>query len=60
MIKCDTSMKRSKERCYLPDGRHWRCDMNCQDCHCALHKRENGTWEHFSVREKEKKKCIEK
>lgn len=46
MIKCDEAMRRSKERCYIQEGVRWRCTHNCDGCHCALHKRSDGTWEH--------------
>lgn len=46
MIKCDESMRRSKERCYIPFGRRWRCTTNCKECICAMFKQEDGTWIH--------------
>lgn len=50
MIKCDEAMKRSKERCYSQEKVRWRCTKNCDSCHCALYKRDDGTWEHRPVR----------
>ena len=49
MIKCDESMRRSKEQGYIREGVHWRCDLQCEYCHCALHKKPDGTWEHKTV-----------
>lgn len=49
MIKCDKAMRRSKERGYVREGVPWRCDLRCDDCHCALHKRDDGTWEHRKI-----------
>lgn len=46
MIKCDEAMRRSKERCYIPFGRRWRCTTNCKECICAMFKQEDGTWIH--------------
>lgn len=46
MIKCDEAMRRSKERCFIPFGRRWRCTTNCQECICAMFKQEDGTWIH--------------
>ena len=50
MIKCDKAMRRSKERCYIREGVHWYCNGDCENCHCALHKKPDGTWEHTPVR----------
>ena len=48
-MRCDTSMKRSKERCYTPQRERWVCTKNCESCHCALFKRADGTEEHLKV-----------
>ena len=50
MIKCDEPMRRSKEQCYIREGVKWTCDLRCDECHCALHKKPDGTWEHAPVR----------
>ena len=50
MIKCDESMKRSKERCYSQENVRWTCTLVCDSCPCALHKRQDGTWEHTPMR----------
>ena len=50
MIKCDESMRRSKERCWTPNNRRWRCTGECKECHCALFKKDDGTWEHLKIR----------
>lgn len=49
MIKCDEAMRRSKERCYKPAGDKWRCTGECRECHCGLHKKDDGTWEHKKI-----------
>ena len=49
MIKCDESMKKSKEQGYIREGVHWYCNGDCENCHCALHKKPDGTWEHKTV-----------
>jgi hypothetical protein len=41
-IRCDSSMRRSKERCKMPDGRRWRCTGECIDCICCLFKQDDG------------------
>ena len=53
MIKCDEAMRRSKERCFVPVEvgeslyvKRWKCNKDCENCHCALHKKNDGTWEH--------------
>lgn len=49
MIKCDEAMRRSKEQALGVDNKPWRCTLRCDECHCALHKRTDGTWEHRVV-----------
>lgn len=46
--RCDEPMRRSKERCYTPSRRKWRCTEQCNNCVCCLEKRYDGTWEHFN------------
>ena len=54
MIRCDESMRKSKERCYIPFGRRWRCSTNCQECICALFQQDDGTWTHKKMDRGEK------
>lgn len=45
-MRCDKSMRRSKERCYAPLGNKWKCSGDCKDCPCCLHTKSDGTEEH--------------
>lgn len=46
MIKCDEAMRRSKEKCWTPEGRKWRCTGECKQCPCAMHKQYDASWVH--------------
>jgi hypothetical protein len=48
-MRCDKSMRRSKERCLTPQREPWRCDKKCESCHCALFQKDDGTEYHLKV-----------
>ena len=48
-IRCDESMRRSKERCYTPFHTRWRCTGECKACICGLRKTQTGDWEHVTT-----------
>ena len=50
--RCDESMRRSKERCYISSiGRMaWRCTGECSRCICCIETIEDGTERHVSLR----------
>ena len=50
-IRCDEPMRRSKENCFTPFNKKWRCDYDCYNCICGLKKKEDGTWEHIKPKE---------
>lgn len=48
--KCDTAMRRSKEKCLTPNFNKWTCTEDCRNCICCLEKHYDGTWGHFNPR----------
>lgn len=50
-IRCDESMRRSKEKCFTPFNTKWRCDKDCTNCICALVKQYDGSWKHNRIKE---------
>lgn len=50
--RCDEPMRRSKEKCYTPRLRKWRCTEDCRNCICCIQKDENGTESHVNVASK--------
>lgn len=51
-MRCDESMKRSKERCQTKDKESWRCTKDCEHCICAMFKQADGTERHRKVEKK--------
>lgn len=51
-IRCDTAMRRSKEKAGegVRDIRRFRCTGECKSCICGMIKRSDGTWEHVQLR----------
>lgn len=52
MIKCDTSMRRSKEDAVRqnPNVHQWRCLKDCERCICGMKPNYNtGAWEHINT-----------
>lgn len=47
--RCDKPMRRSKERCYIYAGTHWKCTKDCKNCMCAIFKDEYGGERHKGV-----------
>ena len=47
-IRCDEAMRKSKERCYTPDHRRWKCTNECSNCICCLYKDRYGLEHHFN------------
>ena len=44
--ECDKAMKRSKEKCWTPEGRRWRCDGDCKNCICCITTLQGGERSH--------------
>lgn len=53
--RCDTAMRRSKERCRIPsiDRQRWECRGECRSCICCIETAEDGSESHVSLRSKE-------
>lgn len=45
--RCDKAMRRSKERCYTPFHRRWRCNADCRSCVCCIVTEPDGTEKHL-------------
>ena len=48
MIRCDKSMRKSKERCLNRYFTKWKCTGECRECICAIVKEESGEEHHVS------------
>ena len=48
--RCDEAMKRSKEKCFTPNHRRWKCTGECKTCICCLETIEDGTERHLPYR----------
>lgn len=46
--RCDIPMRRSKERCWTPFDKRWRCTGDCTNCLCCIYMDENGNEHHVS------------
>lgn len=52
-MRCDKSMRKSKEKCYTADNKHWKCTGECKTCICCIYKTGDGTEYHVNLNQKE-------
>ena len=45
-MRCDRSMRSSKERGYLISGLHWTCPGDCRRCFCCIEQDQDGNERH--------------
>ena len=53
--RCDKSMRKSKERCYTPYFKKWKCTEECLNCICCIVTSPTGDESH--VRRKDEQKA---
>ena len=47
--RCDRQMRSSKERCWTPSHRRWKCNDDCKNCICCIVKDEMGNEHHIGA-----------
>lgn len=56
MIRCDESMKRSKEKASIYRKQIWRCNKDCERCICGMtFDHSHGWWQHYYETERHDK-----
>ena len=51
--RCDEPMRRSKEQCYTPWHKRWKCTGDCKNCICSIYKTNNGVEHHNNLMTKQ-------
>lgn len=54
--KCDTAMRRSKEKCNTANHTWWKCTNDCATCICGMYQTEEGDWHHNNLISKQELK----